>query len=817
MAVDFNKLRSAKQKTGVNDPVEIFRRLPKPFGINDLYTSQDQVLRHWFANRQHRDTIIKLHTGGGKTLVALLIGQSTLAEQRTPVLYLVPTVQLVAQVLEQAKAYGIPAVGYEKGQPLDEAFLNANAILVATYKALFNGRSKFGIRGTGLPQSVGAVILDDAHAAFAVVRDSFTLEVRKDKDRERFNSLTTLFRKSFRELDRLGTFDSVVSGGDHSVLEVPYWAWHQLLDAVRAEFVADGEKYALVWPLLRDNLHLCHALISKSAFTVTSILPLIDMFPTFSEARRRVYVSATIPDDSEIIRTFGMSVEATTTSLSSRSLAGIGERMILIPSLMPFKANDLEIAKEIIRLAATSKHAPVILTPSGEDGSKWEDTCDVAEGTEQVNAAISRLRDGTWSRAVALVNRYDGIDLAHDACRVLVMDGLPRGASTYEVFRANSLYGSATMTRMLAQRIEQGIGRGSRGSGDFCIVLLVGTDLSGWVAREANFPFLTAATRAQIEMGSVVSREISSIEDLVATMNKCVDRDQGWTEYHAESLAELIDEEQEHVTASHDEDARTRNSWAAAERKALELWRDGYHENAIARIERLAEDVQEKDREVCGWLKQFAARIADNWGNSERAAELQRQAFARNRNLTRPKIRPPYVPLAQPGLQAGAIVAQIGEFHLRRGLIQFFEEVVSHLHHEASANQFEQALVDLARLLGLVAERRDENGEGPDVLWLLPSLSGWVIEAKSRKKGKNPLTKEQHGQLLVAGEWFDQNYPKYQCIRVSVHPENRATKAAVAAASYALTYEKLGEVISDARVLLSGLCESQLSGAALEQ
>ena len=64
-------------------------------------------------------------------------------------------------------------------------------------------------------------------------------------------------------------------------------------------------------------------------------------------------------------------------------------------------------------------------------------------------------------------------------------------------------------------------------------------------------------------------------------------------------------------------------------------------------------------------------------------------------------------------------------------------------------------------MLGLSAERRDANGEGPDVLWLLPSKVGIVIEAKSRKKEKNALTKEDHGQLLVAAEWFAANYPQY--------------------------------------------------------
>lgn len=82
-----------------------------------------------------------------------------------------------------------------------------------------------------------------------------------------------------------------------------------------------------------------------------------------------------------------------------------------------------------------------------------------------------------------LANRYDGIDLPGDSCRLLVIEGLPAGTTDYELMRAATLYGGASISRMLAQRIEQGIGRGARGSGDHCVVILAGADLAGWIAK----------------------------------------------------------------------------------------------------------------------------------------------------------------------------------------------------------------------------------------------------------------------------------------------------------------------------------------------
>ncbi len=102
MPVDFKKLREAKKQAPVVDPIEIFRRLPKSARIKDLYGSQAEVLQRWFDGRSERDHVLKLHTGGGKTLVGLLIGQSILTEICEPVLYICPNNQLVTQTLEKA-------------------------------------------------------------------------------------------------------------------------------------------------------------------------------------------------------------------------------------------------------------------------------------------------------------------------------------------------------------------------------------------------------------------------------------------------------------------------------------------------------------------------------------------------------------------------------------------------------------------------------------------------------------------------------------------------------------------------------------------
>jgi hypothetical protein len=99
-------------------------------------------------------------------------------------------------------------------------------------------------------------------------------------------------------------------------------------------------------------------------------------------------------------------------------------------------------------------------------------------------------------------------------------------------------------------------------------------------------------------------------------------------------------------------------------------------------------------------------------------------------------------------------------------------------------------------------------GNGPDVLWIISKTTGLIIEAKSRKNQANALTKEQHGQLLVAENWFKGTYKGMTGIRVSVHPNVTATKNAVPSRTKALTLAKLNELIAEARKLITAICES---------
>lgn len=811
--VDFKKLRANKSKPTPVAPREIFNSLPKPIGINDLYASQAEVLDAWHLfRRADRDVVIKLHTGGGKTLVALLMAQSIMNETGMPVLYLAPTNQLVEQVLAKSKEYGIAAVPYVKKQPLPTEFEEGKAVLVGAYETLFSGRSKFGVRGSGTrPLKVGAIILDDAHVALSNVRKSFTLTIDAKQHKEVYQEIVGRFRPIFREIGKVGSFDDVTNGKDFGIVEVPSWAWqaklHEMQDYL-SSIVGDVDDF--VWPLLRDNLSVCHCLISRKAVTITPLFPAVDLLPTFADCPRRIYMSATIADDSEIVRTFDASAADVGKPISSSSLAGVGERMILVPGLMRLAGVPIDsLVKHIAVDIAKRKAGVAILVPSGEAAKKWEDIAQYPSSTAAVTETIKEMQSGKSFGPMVLANRYDGIDLAGNSCRLLIMNGLPQGTSDYDMYRMNVMANSS-VNSLLAQRVEQGIGRGTRGGADYCVVILTGERLVGWIGRKVNLDQLTTSTRAQLRMGQEVSEEISKSTEVLPTVMKCLQRDPDWVSYHASELAEAA------KTTPLDGLALR---IAGAERKAFRQQRMGQFEPALATLEQLIVDPEvAADPERVAWLSTSAARIAHQMGDDPRGQRLQTNAYSINNNHCPPKQRPQYQPRPTPGRQSHAIIKRLLQYERRPAILADFEVAIADLVPQASARRYEAALVNLGSYLGFDSDRPEQNfGVGPDVLWRTDAAFDFIIEAKNEKQDGSPLYKKDHAQLLEAENWFRTTYPLRSSVRVSALPEPIADAKATPAGTFALRLADATKLAGAVREMLTELTTAPGDEAALRE
>ena len=119
-----------------------------------------------------------------------------------------------------------------------------------------------------------------------------------------------------------------------------------------------------------------------------------------------------------------------------------------------------------------------------------------ADEIEDVVESLKQRRVGL----VVLVNKFDGVDLPGEACRILVIDGVPEAMNNAERREAELLGGSEVLAHRTLQRIEQGMGRGVRSTDDYCVVLLLSAGLSAVLAKRRMYERLGPATRAQLDL-----------------------------------------------------------------------------------------------------------------------------------------------------------------------------------------------------------------------------------------------------------------------------------------------------------------------------
>ena len=140
MAFNFGKLASSGSIGDIVDPVQLFDALPnKASGYGYLRAVQKTVLDAWSPRRDERDIVVKTNTGGGKTVVGLLMLQCSLHEKRGPALYLAPDPHLAQRARDEAGRLGLQVVS----EPDAGKFISGDAICVTTMQTLINGKSRF--------------------------------------------------------------------------------------------------------------------------------------------------------------------------------------------------------------------------------------------------------------------------------------------------------------------------------------------------------------------------------------------------------------------------------------------------------------------------------------------------------------------------------------------------------------------------------------------------------------------------------------------------------------------------------------------------
>ena len=89
------------------DPLDVFNKLTLRGSIKNIWEPQAEALKEWHQRRESPDIVVQMNTGGGKTLVGLLIAQSLTNEKGRHVLYVCANNQLGEQTRARAIEIGL--------------------------------------------------------------------------------------------------------------------------------------------------------------------------------------------------------------------------------------------------------------------------------------------------------------------------------------------------------------------------------------------------------------------------------------------------------------------------------------------------------------------------------------------------------------------------------------------------------------------------------------------------------------------------------------------------------------------------------------
>ncbi|WP_258771875.1 DEAD/DEAH box helicase family protein [Brevibacterium aurantiacum] len=794
--VDFGALRSRERKGAPIEPRQLYGLLPnKARGRGQLWDAQAQALSDWHERREDTDLVIKLNTGGGKTAVGLVILQSILNANDGPALFVAPSNYLVEQAFKEAQALGIDVTKDVDGS----AYIRGEAIGIVNIYKLVNGRSIFSSnRSAKQTAPIGSLVIDDAHAAIATSREQLSLELPSNSDA--YKDLLELFRDSLHSVSPDGLLD-IEDGVRSRPIPVPFWTWQEHVDEARKILrneSLDSDKHLYYsWPAVKDCLELGKIVFDSDRLTVTFPCPPISHITGLLEAHHKIFLTATLADDSVLVTDFGASAESVRDPITPVTAGDIGERMILTPQEINSEISTKSVRQEVAKLS--EKYNTVVLVPSDKWAMQWSDFADVIADANSVEHVVDRLKSGAHVGLVVLANKYDGIDLPHDACRILVVDGLPENFSPGDRLQSILRGNDVGVDDRQIQRIEQGMGRGVRSNEDYCVVFLIGPKLSQLTVDPRSLPRFSPATRNQLQTSREVASvmENASLRNIVNTAHQALDRDPQWVEFAKERLGET--EARSSAFSEH----------AVSEREAFDLARDGDCRGASELLSEAAKGLQTNKRIKGALLEQSAAYM--NAIDRTLGQNILAEARTYNSYTLRPLTGITYKALDRDQPQVERCVRQISATYSSPAQLRLsVDSIIDDLAFDPErTEQFEEALFEAGRLIGVGSQRPEhDTGQGPDNLFALPGASFWVIEAKSGATSMG-IGKRDLGQLGQSLLWFKRYYdPDAQIVPVMVHPSTKTYRDASAPeGTRIMTKMFLGKFTNALRKFAEGLAE----------
>jgi hypothetical protein len=735
---NFKRLSSAQKPEAPASLGELFSQLDRKATHTSLRPIQVSALEALDKQASERDVVIKLSTGSGKTLVGLVYAEMMRRRYRgDPVVYLCPTNQLVEQVFRSGSAIGVPICTFpEKGLPYD-AF-SGDCVLVCTFDRMFNAKTVFesnSIRPC-------CIVLDDVHAGVERVKNCYTAKI-PDTCFEKFRAIL----RPLCEKTDPATWRYIEAGSADFKYEIPYWIWsniHQEIANLLENHLEDKE-LLFRWENISRYLDLARVCISGQTAEISLPIAAVEEISAYSSAKHRLFMSASIKDGSALISDLNCAPSAFNRIIEPSEDEGAGERMMLVASLLDSNSEKSKIAEVCKKIAATTN--VVVLTSSIAQATDWTQNGATLHQGKEVENAIEILKTSTGNYFV-FAQRFDGVDLPDEACRILIIDGVPSGDRLCEKIDYQRQKDSPENDVRIVNRFEQAIGRAVRSSADFAAIILVGSDIASFIGRRSVRDILEPRTKAQIDLGKELATLTSdqTISDIIPTMAQALlERNEDWKDAHRTKVKEVIKTPRSSgaLTINESLAIALRDSWIKSKARNFQ--------DAISTLKDVINNYDYHPLQKAEILYRMASY--QNEIDVSAAAETYRAVFSINSNFPRPEqiIGRKFKRIHEQALNVREYFQKFSEAN---AAIARIDEIASKLSYAMPYKTFEQGILELGEIIGADSSRpENDTGRGPDNLWILDDAV-FCIECKNEKTSS--IHKDDAAQLSLSISWCNE-------------------------------------------------------------
>ncbi len=507
------------------DPAHLYRMLAaaSPAAPESLWYHQGEILKTWHTEHdKSRDVALELPTGAGKTLVGAVIAEyrRRVGNERTA--YLCPTRQLAKQTAERLASYGIPSVALtgpvRTWSEADKAkYRSAKAVAVTTYAHVFNSNPAI--------DDAELLVLDDAHAAADSVASPWSLMVKRHEHRASYLSLLSVLADGLDPLvvARLSedSPDASYRTSTYLVSPVAVRAAAATVGTVLREAAAvpkyDMLSKSATYTLraVEDHLAVCMVYVSHQQILMRPLIPPTGNHAAFDAPARRVYMSATLGAGGELERAFGRRKIARIPVPEDWEKQGTGRRLFCVPDLTTDLAGNPVAVAAWVQSEIGRHGRAVLITPdqrTADDVTPKIVPKDVevvsAEDVEDDLAKFTSMTSGV----LLLTNRYDGIDLPNEDCRLVILCDLPAHGDLQERFLYSSLGAHEVLQERIRARFTQGAGRATRNARDYSTVIVLGANLIRFATRSDVQAAMHPEIHAELAFGWENSMDTTSAE-----------------------------------------------------------------------------------------------------------------------------------------------------------------------------------------------------------------------------------------------------------------------------------------------------------------